>query len=204
MGVAAAATALLLAGCGNSEQPAGMDHGNPPPSTSAAERATHNDADIAFAQQMVPHHQQAVKMADLAASRASSAKVKDLANKIKQAQDPEIQLLNSWLARWGATSTGPSTGMDHGSTGTSAPGLDHGSGPGMMTDDELRHLEQASGVDFDRRFLEMMTRHHQGAIEEARTELEQGANPDAKALAQRVIDTQQAEITEMQGLLTAR
>lgn len=202
MGVAAA-TALLLAGCGNSEQPAGTDHGNTPPSTGAAEQATHNDADVTFAQQMVPHHQQALEMAALAASRGSNDKVKDLANRIKQAQDPEIQVMNGWLAQWGVTSTSPPTGMDHGSTGTSAPGMDHGAGPGMMAEDEMRQLEQASGADFDHMFLEMMIRHHQGAVEEARTEVAQGANPDAKALAQRIIDAQQAEIAEMEGLLKA-
>ncbi len=188
-----AATTLLLAGCGNNEQPSTLDHDTPAPAS--ADQATHNDADVAFAQRMVPHHQQAVEMAGLAAARAASDKVKDLANRIKQAQDPEIQLMNGWLAQW------TTTGMNHGSTSPSMPGMDHGSEPGMMTDDEMRQLEQANGVDFDRMFLGMMTLHHQGAIEEAKTEVRQGTNPDAKALAQRIIDAQQAEITEMDGLL---
>lgn len=196
-----AAAALLLAACGNGEQPSTANQGNAPTSTSAAQEETHNDADVAFAKRMVPHHQQAVEMAELAASRGSTDKVKELANRIKQAQDPEIQQMNGWLAQWGATSTSPSTGMDHGSTGTSAPGMDHGSGPGMMTDDEMRQLEQASGVEFDRMFLDMMIRHHQGAVEEARAEVAKGTNADAKALAQRIIDTQQAEIAEMQEML---
>jgi uncharacterized protein (DUF305 family) len=196
-----AVVALFLAACGNDEQPSTADEGTAPTSTATGQQATHNDADVAFAQRMVPHHQQAVEMAELAASRGSTDTVKDLANRIKGAQDPEIQQMNGWLAQWGATSTSPPTGMDHGSTGTSAPGMDHGSGPGMMTDAEMRDLEQASGVDFDRMFLEMMIRHHQGAVEEATTEVAKGANPDAKALAQRIIDTQQAEIAEMQEML---
>jgi uncharacterized protein (DUF305 family) len=159
------------------------------PTSAPAQRATHNQADIDFATQMVLHHQQAVDMADLAASHGSTPRITDLAGRIKRAQEPEIQQMNGWLARWGATSASPSTGMDH------------GSGPGMMTDDEMRRLEQASGVEFDQMFLDMMIRHHQGAIEQATTELEQGASPEAKALAQRIIDTQRAEIAEMQELL---
>jgi len=200
VGIAVAATGLLLSGCSNSEQPSTMDRST---STGATQPASHNQADTAFAQQMVPHHQQAVEMAKLAASRGSSAKVKDLAARIQNAQDPEIQQLTGWLAQWGATSTAPSTGMDHGSTTTSMPGMDNGSMPGMMSDDEMRQLEQASGAGFDRMFLEMMTTHHQGAIEMARTEVADGANPDAKALAQRIIDAQQTEITEMRGMLTS-
>jgi uncharacterized protein (DUF305 family) len=201
VGIAVAAAALLLSGCGNSDQPSTMDRGNTASSSGGAPQASHNEADIAFAQQMIPHHQQAVEMAKLAASHSSNTKVKDLAGRIQQAQDPEIQQLNGWLAQWAATT--PPTGMDHGSTTTSIPGMEHGSEPGMMTDDEMRQLEQANGAAFDRLFLEMMTKHHRGAIEMAKTEVANGANPDAKALAQRIIDAQQAEITEMQGLLTA-
>ena len=61
----------------------------------------------------------------------------------------------------------------------------------MMTEEEMRKLEQASGAEFDRMFLEMMIRHHQGAIDMAKTEVAKGANPEAKALAQRIIDAQQ-------------
>jgi uncharacterized protein (DUF305 family) len=200
MGVAAVAAALALGACGSGDQPSGTDHGNTPTSTGAAQEANHNEADMAFAQQMVPHHQQALEMAELAASRASNDKVKDLANRIKAAQDPEIQQMNGWLAEWGASSTSPSTGMNHGSTTSSAPGMDHGSEPGMMTDDEMRQLEQASGATFDHMFLEMMIKHHEGAVEVATIEVEQGANAQAKELAQQIIDTQQAEITEMQEL----
>ncbi len=204
MGVAVATT-LLLAGCSSGDHQSNTGHGNTPTSTNAGGQGAHNDADVAFARHMVPHHQQAVDMAELATSRAANPKVKDLATRIKQAQDPEIQLLNGWLKQWGApsaVSTPPSV-MEHGSTDTSAPGADHGAEAGMMTEAEMRELEQASGGAFDRLFLQMMIWHHEGAIEQSKIEVEKGANVEAKALAQRIIETQQKEITEMQELQKA-
>jgi uncharacterized protein (DUF305 family) len=72
----------------------------------------------------------------------------------------------------------------------------------MMTDAQMQQLRQARGADFDRMFLQMMTAHHEGAVEMARTELAGGRNPEAKALAQKIIDEQQAEITTMANLLS--
>jgi uncharacterized protein (DUF305 family) len=74
----------------------------------------------------------------------------------------------------------------------------------MMSDQQMQQLEQASGAEFDRLFLQRMTEHHNGAIAMANTELATGQNPEAKALAQQIVDAQQAEIGEMQGLLAAR
>ncbi len=73
---------------------------------------------------------------------------------------------------------------------------------GMMTPEQMTQLEQTSGAEFDRLFLEMMTEHHMGAVEMAQAELADGSDPRATELAQTIIDTQQAEISEMEGLLT--
>jgi uncharacterized protein (DUF305 family) len=85
--------------------------------------------------------------------------------------------------------------------------MDHdtsGAMPGITSGDQMHQLEQATGPAFDRMFLQMMITHHQGAITVARTpELRAGQNPDARHLAQRIIDTQQREITEMQTLLSS-
>ena len=70
-----------------------------------------------------------------------------------------------------------------------------------MTPEQMQQLQGASGPAFDRMFLEMMIEHHRGAVEMAQTELQDGADPEALALAQKIIDTQQAEITEMDTLL---
>ena len=178
-----------------------------------AASAEHNAADISFAQQMIVHHRGAVDMADLAPTRAANQQVKDLATKIKAAQAPEIEQMTGWLALWGAavsTSTTASTaddgmgGMDMGGMGkegemsTGATGM---AMPGMMSDSQMQELTDATGADFDRLFLELMIVHHQGAIEMADTEIAEGSNPAALALAESIKTSQTAEIAEMQQLL---
>ncbi|PSL51508.1 uncharacterized protein (DUF305 family) [Saccharothrix carnea] len=194
-------TGLVLAGCGNSDSGSGgHDMGSmtgttsPTNSTSAATAPSggHNDADITFAQDMIPHHQGAIEMAELAQGRTSNAEVLDLASRIEKAQDPEIKTMTGWLNSWGAEVH--TTGM---------PGMDHGSDMAGMSDAEVDMLKQAKDADFDRMFLDMMIKHHQGAIDMSKAELQQGENPDARKLAQQIIDSQQSEITEMQGLLAA-
>ncbi|MFE2634706.1 DUF305 domain-containing protein [Streptomyces scopuliridis] len=182
--------ALTLAACGG-------DNGSPSSaaSTSASAPASaagsaHNAADVSFAQGMIPHHRQAVEMAGLAATRASSAEVKKLAAEIKKAQDPEIKTLSGWLTSWDAQV--PSQGsMDH--TGHSMPG--------MMGDSDMSTLEKASGPAFDTAFLKLMVKHHEGAVEMARTEKSDGADQSAKDMADAIITSQSAEITRMNTLL---
>lgn len=183
--------------------------------SSAAASADHNAADISFAQQMIVHHQGAIQMADLAPDRATNQQVKELAARIKAAQAPEIEQMTAWLALWGAStsaSAGASTtddgmgGMDHGDMGGMGGPSDTSASagmsmPGMMTDAQMQQLTGAAGVDFDRMFLQMMIMHHQGAIEMAETEILQGSNPAALALAASIKTSQTAEITQMQQLL---
>ena len=161
----------------------------------------HNAQDVSFAQEMIPHHQQAVEMSDMALAQASSAKVKDLATRIKAAQGPEIEQMKGWLSSWGepvaAKSDGGMAGMNHG-----GGGMGDMTGMGMMTDTQMKELGAARGADFDRMFLTMMIGHHQGAVTMARTELDKGKHPPAKQLAQAIVDAQQKEISEMQGLLS--
>jgi uncharacterized protein (DUF305 family) len=179
---------LVLAGCAEGAHPGASDHGTTTAgATSAAPSTEHNDADVTFAQGMIPHHQGAIEMAELAQGRTTNAEVLDLASRVKQAQDPEIKTMTAWLDSWGVPAHG--SGMDHGSD---MPG---------MGDAELGMLKQAKDAEFDRMFLEMMIEHHQGAVDMANTELRQGSNADAKKLAQQVVDSQQAEITEMRALL---
>jgi uncharacterized protein (DUF305 family) len=197
--LAAGVAALLLAGCAGTSTPA-ADTATPATVVSGGPTtvyAAHNAADITFAQQMIPHHQQAVAMAQLAADRATNGEVKQLAARIQRAQDPEITQMQMFLTAWGATAATP----------TGDPGGMHDMGatmsamPGIMSDNQMSQLRQATGAQFDRAFLQMMTAHHQGAIQMAQTELAAGQNPDAKALAQRIITAQQGEITQMRTLL---
>jgi uncharacterized protein (DUF305 family) len=196
---AALAAAFTLAACGshdNGSMP-GMNHGgaSSQPTASSQPGATFNSADVTFAQMMIPHHQQAVEMADLAQTRAADPQVKALAAQIKTAQAPEIATMTKWLAAWGQPTAMPS-GHDMGNM----PGVSHAM-PGIMSDADMAKLKASNGKDFDKQFLQMMIEHHKGAIQMARDEQAGGANPDAKALAAHIIATQQAEIDTMQKQL---
>ena len=135
-------------------------------------------------------------MAEMAATHATSPKVRELADNIKQAQQPEIDQMMGWLQAWGAEV--PSTNSnDMGDMGHGAGG----SMPGMMSPEQINEMSQAGGAQFDRMFLNMMIEHHEGAIQMAQTELNDGENSEATQLAQTIITDQQAEITQMQALL---
>ncbi|MBT2541793.1 DUF305 domain-containing protein [Streptomyces sp. ISL-44] len=194
---AAGAAAVVLAACGsNGDSTAGHDghiSGQPSMSASApAAQGQHNAADVAFSKGMIPHHRQAVEMADLAPSRAESAEVKTLAEEIKKAQDPEIKTMSGWLTSWGEQV--PAEGaMDHSA---------HGAGmAGMMSAEEMAKLEKSSGKAFDTAFMELMIKHHEGAVAMARTEQKDGAYQPAKDMAAAIITSQTAEITRMNQLL---
>ncbi|MFB0620529.1 DUF305 domain-containing protein [Streptomyces sp. AGS-58] len=198
--VAAATAALLLAACGGSGGTAGAG-GSTPSATPSASATAHNAQDVAFAQGMIPHHRQALEMAELADGRASSARVKDLAARIEKAQGPEIRTMTGWLTSWGEQV--PKTGMDH----SSHSGMSGMSGmpamPGMMGDDDMAALRKTTGKEFDSRFLSLMVAHHQGAVEMARTERNEGRYGPALTMADAVVTAQTAEIEEMRQLLGA-
>jgi uncharacterized protein (DUF305 family) len=166
---------------------AGASPSNSAPAAATAPSADFNDADVMFAQMMIPHHEQAVEMSELAETRASDKEVKELAAKIKAAQDPEIRTLKGWLDKWGKPAS------SHG-------GMDHGM-PGMMTEEDMKKLADVKGKAFDRMFAELMIAHHNGAIDMARTELRSGANAEAKEMAKAIESSQQAEVAQMRKLL---
>jgi uncharacterized protein (DUF305 family) len=181
---------LALAGCGG-------DHGgSSASSTSAASpsptAAAFAGADVIFATEMISHHRQAVMMASIAPDRASSAEVKALAAKIEAAQQPEIDTMSRWLRGWGKPV--PEDSMEHGVAG-------HQGMPGMMTAEEMDDLNAATGAEFDKLFLTMMIEHHEGAVEMAKKEQQNGRSADAKVLAAKVEKDQTAEIAQMRGLL---
>lgn len=157
---------------------------------SSGSSSTHNAADVTFSQDMIPHHQQAVEMAGYVASRSSNPQVKALAQQIAGAQSPEISTMTGWLTSWNEpVKTDGMAGMHH-----------SGNANGMMSASDMTMLETLSGVGFDRMWLSMMTQHHNGAIDMAKTELAQGKYPQAKTLAQSITTGQAAEVTRMQDL----
>ncbi|MDQ0799974.1 DUF305 domain-containing protein [Arthrobacter sp. SLBN-112] len=196
---AALAASLSLAGCatgtssGNSMP---MDHGNSSPMSSMMPSAgqesgaDHNQADVMFAQMMIPHHAQAVEMSGIILAKPDTpAEVTALATKIKDAQAPEIQQMTGWLTGWNMpTMMGDDSG--HGMSG-------------MVDDAGMGKLKSATGTEAARLFLEQMIGHHEGAIEMAQQEISAGKAPDAVKLAHDIVDSQQAEIAQMKQMLTA-
>jgi uncharacterized protein (DUF305 family) len=150
-----------------------------------------NDADIAFAQHMIPHHLQAVEMADLAATRAADPEVRTLATQIKSAQTPEIAMMTGWLAGWGGHTFSPTVHGAHGGVVM----------PGMMEHTDMDQLAAVTGAAFDRLFTRMMITHHLGAIEMAGDEEQRGAAPEAKALAFTIKSAQKEEVGRLQKIL---
>lgn len=182
LATAALAAILVLAGCTNSMGGTTGEMSSP----SEASTEPFNDADVDFAMNMVAHHTQAIEMADVLLSKDGvDTQVVELAQNIKAAQGPEIATMNEWLDAWGAS------GMS---------GMDHGMGQ-TMSDEDMAALEAASGPDAGRLFLEQMTVHHQGAIDMAQVEIEEGENPDAIALAEKIVADQTAEIALMADIL---
>ena len=188
--IAAGLIPVGLAGCASADQPTANNASSPAAAPSAADV---NDADVAFAQQMIPHHEQAVELSDLLLAKDDvDPDLVSVAEAIKAAQQPEIATMRTWLTDWGRPAT-PSGHEGHG-----------GSAGGMATEADLQRLRDGDTAEAERLFLELMITHHQGAITMAKAELEQGRHPAALALAQAVIDTQQAEITTMNTLLEDR
>ncbi|MER6783101.1 DUF305 domain-containing protein [Streptomyces sp. NPDC000658] len=191
--------AFALAACGADGDGGDAAASSSSPSASVGAVGAHNGQDVSFAQGMIPHHRQALEMAELAAGRAASAQVKDLASRIEKGQDPEIKTMSGWLASWGEKVPAASDGMAE-----SMPGMDHSGGkamPGMMGASDMDELKKASGKDFDAMFLAMMVRHHQGAVAMADVEKSKGEYGPAKTMADAVVTAQTAEIAEMNRLL---
>ncbi|GAA4862063.1 DUF305 domain-containing protein [Actinomycetospora straminea] len=207
--IAAATAALVAAGCSDSGSapPAAApapSSAATPPSAAAPISPEHNQADVLFAQGMIPHHQQAITMSSQASDRASSPEVKDLAARIAQKQGPEIEQMNRMLDAWGAPRPQPGSTAMPGMPGHGMPGMPMGGMPmqGMMSQEQMQQLSTQSGAAFDRMFLQMMIGHHTGAVQMAQTEQAQGLNPQAEELAGTIVADQQREITEMQALLS--
>ncbi len=179
------AATLTLAACGSSD------------STSAGSGSgDHNKQDVTFASDMIPHHQQAVQMAKMAKVHAGSTDVKQLANDIEAAQGPEIKTMTGWLTAWGEDApSGSMSGMD-GMGGSSNNDM-----PGMMSDDDMTKLGQATGATFDQMWLKGMIAHHEGAVEMANTEITKGSNADAIDLANAIKAAQTKEIAKMKKML---
>ena len=189
--------ALTLTACGNDE-----------PANDASTQVSdtdHNDADVAFATDMIQHHAQALSMVDLTVDRTLDPEVQQLADDIREAQGPEIETMSDWLQEWNEEI--PDTMRDHSNAGhdmegmgDSMDGLDSDM-PGMMSGDDFDELENAPDSDFQTMWLEMMIEHHEGAVEMAQDQQKDGQYKPAVDLAGNVVDSQTGEIDTMKSLL---
>ena len=159
--------AALLAGCATSDK----------------SNNSFSADDQIFAAMMIPHHEQAIQMSELALLNSTDPEILALASEIKAAQDPEIDQMKSW----GSSKMGSHAG--------------HMMDEGMLTDDEMAQLKDASGAEFNRLFLEGMIKHHQGAIQMADMVIDSG-NEEAALLGKNIVESQSAEIERMRQLLT--
>jgi uncharacterized protein (DUF305 family) len=182
--------ALTFAGCGGSAMSDMKDVAN---STidAAKDAIGFNDDDVMFAQMMIPHHEQAIEMADIALDPlvGASDAVKKLATRIKSAQDPEITKMKAFLTSWKERLT-PDSGMNHGDSMS-----------GMLSADAMKKLSSLRGAEFDRAWMSGMIAHHEGAIEMAKEVLKTGKDAAVKTLANLVATAQDSEILEMKKLL---
>jgi uncharacterized protein (DUF305 family) len=155
--------------------------GNGPPTNDGA---MHNSADVTFAEMMIPHHQQALDMADLVPSRTTNQDLLVLAKHIALDQGAEIQTLRGLLAQWGEP-----VPPDHANRGMTMAG--------MVDDATMNRLPSLQGEEFDTLWIRSMILHHQGAVDMAQTEIAHGQNPDALNIAKIIVSSQQREIAYM-------
>lgn len=168
----------------------------------------HNSADVAFAAEMVPHHEQGLEMVDLTGRREVSGAFTDLTRQIAAEQSADIDEMESWLAAWDEEAAPPTDRMmdDETLSTRSSAGAMRGMmrsrmGPWALGTEDLDALVASPSARFEDRWLRTMITHHQGAISMARHEISHGAYPPAITLAEHVVTTQQAEIEQMRQLL---
>ncbi len=166
----------VLAGCATAQSaaPAAAPGGTPGV----------NQADIQFSQQMVPHHQQSIQAANLAAERSTSEYVKTTAAAIVQAESAEIEKMNGWLKSWNAAVLPAAGHAGH-------------SMPGMLTSGQIASLENLSGAEFDKTWLPLMAEHLRNGVTMAKTVIASGEHAETKELAEEIVKNQTEAINEI-------
>jgi uncharacterized protein (DUF305 family) len=157
-----------------------MGHGS-----SSSSNANYTGADVMFLQMMIPHHQQAIDISNLAMKVSSDSELLELAKIIARDQAAEIKQMKVWLKDSGA-----SEDMGHSMDGMG----------GMLNEDDLAALSAATGKEFDTLWLKGMTEHHDGAIHMTQM-IEDAQNADIKAFGTKVIKDQSEQIAQMKKML---
>jgi uncharacterized protein (DUF305 family) len=170
----------------------GMDHKNMGREIVIPKGALYTKADVEFMQGMIAHHAQAIVMSRMAEAHGANPQVLKLSNKIDQSQMPEIRIMQAWLER--NKQFAPDTSSWHDMTMA-----------GMLTPAQLKELDAAKGVDFDRAYLRLMIQHHAGAlkmVDDLFNVALAGQEVDVNVFANDVVTAQTTEIGIMQRLLT--
>jgi uncharacterized protein (DUF305 family) len=204
-GLAALAAVAAIGACSSTSTKEATT--SPAPSSaqtsSQAQAAAHNKADMMFARMMIPHHEQAIEMSDMILEKQGiDPRVVDLATQIEAAQGPEIETMQGWLNQWGMSDMPGHSGDMPGHGGmkdsdmAAMPGM-----AGMMSPAQMDALENATGVEASKLFLTGMIKHHEGALTMAQDEIKNGQFPDAVAMAKSILESQQKEIDTMNVIL---
>ena len=180
-GLVALIMALSISGCASASNK-GMDHEG---HSSEASGDLSSD-DVMFLQMMIPHHQQAIDMSDLALTKSTDSELLALAKDIRDEQAAEIVKMKAWLDKAGAD-------LDPGHS------MGHGMG-GMLSDSELAALKAATGKNFDLLWLKGMTGHHDGAIDMAAM-IEDAENAEIKSFGQAIVSAQSAQNKQMAAMI---
>lgn len=210
----ALALALTIGGCSSAE-PTGPTATSPDapvlqpgapgePNTSlsgtsavATPKVTHNDADVTFLQDMIVHHAQAIVMSDLVKGRLEDTQVSGIARRIRAEQKPEMKGMAATLTSWGEKvpieATNPTLGSRAGHS-------KHAKMPGMATQEQLDALSSAKGADVDRLYLDLMTKHHEGALTMCKTLGDKGSDERTSELGDEITVVQQKQIDQMKAM----
>ena len=164
-----------------------------------------NDADVAFASDMIEHHAQAIQMANYSIGRQGiDPRIAELAEEIRVSQTEEIDTLAGYLEDWGeeVPETGFATGDSHSHDHDTTVG-GHSGMPGMMSAEDMERLEAAKGDEFSRMWMQMMIEHHEGALTMVDEVQEEGDHTGIRELADGVENVQRTEIKDLERWLAA-
>lgn len=187
---AAALLAVLTLACAPS---AAQPPASQPPAANQP-RPRQGDADVAFMQGMIVHHQQALEMTALVPERSARDDVRMMAGRIEVSQQDEIAMMRRWLQARGHTADAHA--------GHHGGGADHAGMPGMATPEEMARLAASSGEAFDQLFLELMIRHHEGALAMVAQLFAAGGGEESQVfhIASEVDADQRMEIDRMRAM----
>ncbi|MEO3813479.1 DUF305 domain-containing protein [Sphaerisporangium sp. B11E5] len=187
---AALAALVLVAGCGTATVAPGAPRPRPAPVAPSPARAAFNDADVAFLRMMIPHHRQGMRIAGLAAERATRPELRALGAAVAATQGDEVRSMTMWLLAWDR----PVHAAPHDEHARL-----HATDPA-----DIDALGGLSGARFEHAFLTLLIAHQHNAVEMARDESGNGVNPEARDLARRIDLSRTAQIRQMLGHLDGR